>query len=490
MPKIIVYSVICISLVFCIGCSKIQNMYEELISSKKEMVVGDQSDLNEAIEKYNIVKEESGILSNQAVEARIEVVRQQYLYAISIEKEAEAQIKDMLKSLALMQVPDLSLTEKISKLCQDVYLLYQRDLQKAKIFNMKIVEFIELTDGKDNRYLATPLNHLGEIYMYNGEFDEADKLFLRAYTIVKEHNEENSGKGVRIMGNITTLQMQRQEYDKAQKNLEMLRTIIAQRAYQGDSAVYVNTLNMLGEIYLYRSLFPEAIKVLQEVVDFLEKNPRYADVSWSKAKTLLGFVYLGEEKYDLAAKEFEKVLDVLEEKEMTLSEYSIKSRYGLARVYETRNQISKARRLLEESLESFDKIETRDYIFYIKLLRAYASILEKSKVPEKAAEYYTKTVSNMKNVKDYATNPVLSAELIKIPVQYRDIKEEEEILMSAARNEIPDETPTLSEEAQSKVDTTTEQVEEREALISKEEPNKIEADDILEELLSIAEENK
>lgn len=115
--------------------------------------------------------------------------------------------------------------------------------------------------GKDHLQHASILDNLGGIYELLTRYKETELLFLEAMKIRKKKVGIKHPTYLRGLNNLAALYMEMQQYKKA----ELLFLEVKENSFHY-KALYANTINNLGGIYIYTKKYEKGLRLLEESI--------------------------------------------------------------------------------------------------------------------------------------------------------------------------------------------------------------------------------
>ena len=127
----------------------------------------------------------------------------------------------------------------------------------------------ERTLSKDNMLIASFENNLSLLYQELGDFESARQALMKALEIVtaKQADFEIAVTYTNLAGTCLQLGRAEEAYDYAQKAVKGFEGM------QVEDTHYCAALSALGSYYVYQQSFEEALKVFEQALAIMEKNP-------------------------------------------------------------------------------------------------------------------------------------------------------------------------------------------------------------------------
>jgi tetratricopeptide (TPR) repeat protein len=210
--------------------------------------------------------------------------------------------------------------------------------------------------GEEHPSFVTSLNNLAFIYQFQGNLNEAEKIYVRARALCKEHyTEENCSGYATILHNMGNFYASQQEYRKAEPifqealnlryqihmkaQIEAAQTLdtigclhvslnqseeaepLIKRALNlrlesvGENhPEFASSLNSLGLLFRSQEKYVEAEQILQRGLELTKQlfGDHHLDVATSQFN--LGIVYQDQGKYEDAKSLYCKALDIVKDK--------------------------------------------------------------------------------------------------------------------------------------------------------------------------------
>lgn len=324
-----------------------------------------------------------------------------YLFAFTKIVFAQKPTKiDTLEYSLKFEQPDTFRLQSLNKLIE---LYSKRDSGKAMIYYKKSITLAEKLNNTKHLVRAHLL--IGEMYLYTGYLNSAEKIFQQAYQIskpekylfglaqsmrglgiIEDHQgnysesskyfkkylnyskEENDSTGIASAYHALAINStNREEYDKSVfYEKKSLSIITRQKDKLREKATI---LNSIGVIYLEQSMYLPALEYLYEALEVNVKTKNL--LGQSRNYNNIGIIYLEQEEYSSALKSFEKALEIKEKINDVYGEAYTLTRIG--HVYDLMNKPNKSMDFLQSSLLLRKKIGdidgvARSYMFLGDLL--------------------------------------------------------------------------------------------------------------------------
>lgn len=265
-----------------------------------------------------------------------------YLFAFTKIVFAQKPTKiDTLEYSLKFEQPDTFRLQSLNKLIE---LYSKRDSGKAMIYYKKSITLAEKLNNTKHLVRAHLL--IGEMYLYTGYLNSAEKIFQQAYQIskpekylfglaqsmrglgiIEDHQgnysesskyfkkylnyskEENDSTGIASAYHALAINStNREEYDKSVfYEKKSLSIITRQKDKLREKATI---LNSIGVIYLEQSMYLPALEYLYEALEVNVKTKNL--LGQSRNYNNIGIIYLEQEEYSSALKSFEKALEIKE----------------------------------------------------------------------------------------------------------------------------------------------------------------------------------
>lgn len=236
------------------------------------------------------------------------------------------------ESMQLYRKQNLERNEARAKvLLGTVYMMigmHDKGLEQA-FEAMKLFQNIDDVPG-----IAKVLNNIGTIYNARNEYDRAIEFFQKSLAIKRELKDYNGVANT--LNNIANILFWAyQEYDKG---LEYYRESLAISRARGFARHSSRSLQHIGQVYVYKEDYPEAIRYSEEAVGLIREQESRPDLSYALMD--LGFVYI---KAGRTAQGLETIHEGLEIAEgLRIDAYMVKGYNLLRQVYRETGDFQKA----------------------------------------------------------------------------------------------------------------------------------------------------
>jgi CHAT domain-containing protein len=330
---------------------------------------------------------------------------------VSIPKEVTGQSQPP----SAQQSVELEEAKRLSQ--QVVQLQNEGKYSQAIPLAERLLALFEKVWGKDDLYVATPLNTLANLHQLQGNYEKAESLYLRSLAIRKKALGDVHPDVAQTLSNLAQLYRRRGSYEQAE-NLYILALTIHEKALgREDKEVATDLIGLAG---LYREqgnyekaepLYLRSLAIREKalgkehplVATSLNNLARlyYAQGSYQKAEPLyvrslaiwekalgkehpdvatslnnLAQLYAAQGSYEKAEPLFVRSLEIIEKvlgKEHPLVAASLSN---LARLYYTQGSYEKAEPLLVRSLAIYEKVLGKEHPDVARSLNNLALLYE------------------------------------------------------------------------------------------------------------------
>jgi CHAT domain-containing protein len=195
-------------------------------------------------------------------------------------------------------------------------LIYQNqgNFYQAEPLFLQIIEIKKKVFGEKNIEYASSLNDLAALHYYQGKYSDGEQLCLKAVKIRKEVLGKNSIEYLISLNNLAAT------YNKQHKNKEAeslyLEIIEIEKANLGDNkpdSSYAIHLNNLALLYDDEGRYEESEKLFQEVLNIKKEINGEKNISYTITLKNLALSYRSQGKYKEAESLFLKSLDIKKE---------------------------------------------------------------------------------------------------------------------------------------------------------------------------------
>lgn len=392
-----------------------------------------------------------------------------------LKKSEETASKDRKNALKIaFSAHDIALKSK-----QPYLLLVSKQQMGRILFTLGLykeatnyfLEVLKISEEiQDLEWMGKAYHQLGNIRLVMEDYDQSIHYFNQSEKYLKEFYKDKGGLPLEmklgIQNNRGLIFTGKKQYSAATQQLRDALQLIQQSKNDSDP-ILISKLKLhaaLGEMYLKMKLYNEAIVEFNSVLEVSNKfNPLF------KAMLLngLGKAYFELKEYNQAVSMFQKG-------------------YTLAK---KENGFSHLKHLSEGLHKSYEKLQVKDSaLVYLKIFNQYEDSLELKKTAEKMIEHELKTQLNKDKVhlvKKHNKEKIIYSVLISILVivvlyfSYRIIKQRNKITEVVKDNQ---EFQEVVEESNAEKSKLKEQVEETEKKLAIMSIQKIEADELIDNL--------
>jgi tetratricopeptide (TPR) repeat protein len=210
---------------------------------------------------------------------------------------------------------------------------------------VKTIKIYETLGARYKILLARTLINLSTVQLLIEDLDVAQLNLIRALSIAKEFSEDNA-VSLSAMHNLATLFTQRGNFDEAEKIY--LRLIDIRRNNKGDNSIsYARVLNNLAVLYKKQCKYELAYPYLLEALNIWENSKSTDYSNFAKAYHNQGELLKAKGKYSLAIASFKRGINLLNNSIDGFYEQYIEQSFALINLYAKLNMDIEVSNLLK-----------------------------------------------------------------------------------------------------------------------------------------------
>ena len=260
----------------------------------------------------------------------------------------------------LVSGPAVGQDDQWLSLIREATSLSQRaEYDRALLVGKQALEIAERRWGPDDLRVATSLGNLGNVYLTQGKFAEAEPLFERALRIWERGAPGHAGIATPI-GNLASLYVAQGRYAAAEPLFNRSLTI-TEKAVGTEHPEIAMRLNALAELYRRQSKYAQAEPLYERALSIWEKSRGPTHIDVARALNNLATLYMAQLKYAEAEPLYVRSLAIREKAHGPKHPDVANSLNNLATLYIAQGQHVPAEALLKRSISIWDDALDRDH---------------------------------------------------------------------------------------------------------------------------------
>lgn len=235
-------------------------------------------------------------------------------------------------------------------------LIYQgkKDFTQAEALYKRSLAIAE--HGREDEYIASPLQGLADLYFHKNEYDKAEPLYQRALAIWEKVYGTEHPAVVAALHRLASIYNERGDYDKAEQYAQ--RTLTLEEKKLGPEHLDIaRTLHLLTEVYIKKKNYERADLSLQRMINIVEKafaqDPQ--NVPWPAMLSVYADMYKKQGQYDRAESLYQRALEVEEKLGRPAYPDVATHIYSLAKLYDEKNDYPRAEAMYRRLLAIVEK---------------------------------------------------------------------------------------------------------------------------------------
>jgi CHAT domain-containing protein/tetratricopeptide (TPR) repeat protein len=287
---------------------------------------------------------------------------------------------------ATAQQSDLSAILKRSQ-----ELLSARNLPAALLEAQKLEALMKARVGVNHANYALTLNNLATVYREQGKYDEAERLYHRAFTIFEKASGRDHPNVAGTLNNLAIVHEAQGKYGEAE-GLYQRALAIFERALGGNHSNVAMTLNNLAILYRKQSKYGEAVGLYQRTLAIREKALGRGHPNVASSLNDLAGLYQLQGKYDEAERLYQRALAINENALGPDHSAVANVLNNLAAVYSKQGKYSEAERLYQRALAIKENALGRDHPHLATILNNLGSAYQKQGKYGEAEGFYERAL--------------------------------------------------------------------------------------------------
>jgi len=265
---------------------------------------------------------------------------------------------------------------------------------------LRAVALAGRTYPADNVNVTTSLNNLAILYQAQGEFDKAEPLLLRSYTIRKKaFGDEDSGTA-EAANNLADLYRARGLPEKAEPLYLSALSVFERKAGPNDPAT-ATVVNNLAAVYESQAKFSKSEAFFLRALKVREtaSGPNSPDTAGALGN--LAHLYEAESKYAQAEEYYTRAFDIFDRAYGGIHPDAALILNNQAQLYLGQRQFDKAEPILKRAITTFEKTKTNNSLGYAAALNNLGEIARERKQYSAAETLYRKAISVYSGAPDH-----------------------------------------------------------------------------------------
>ena len=233
------------------------------------------------------------------------------------------------------------------------------DFSKMTLLLKHCKKFLSHSNLLTDSTLASTWGELGDIYIYQANYEEAKQAFEKSQEIYKRIPSEEPYWLARTLEGLGNVYSELGYNEKAKQPLEESLTIYKKNGFEGHPS-YARASAWLGCVYRELGDHVKAKQLIEESLEIYRKNAYESHPWYARALGDLGSVYRELGNYDKAKQCLEKCLEIYDKNSYKNHPWYARASAWLGCVYRDMGNYDKAKQLLENSLEIYKKVSLED----------------------------------------------------------------------------------------------------------------------------------
>ncbi len=235
----------------------------------------------------------------------------------------------------------------------------EEDFSKMALLIKHCQKFLSHSDLLTDSVLAATWGELGDIYIYQANYEEAKKAFEKSLELYKKMPDEQSYWLARILEGLGNVYSELGNNEQAKQLLEESLAIYKKNSYE-NHPWYARALAWLGCVYRELGDHKQAKQLIEESLGIYKKNGYETHPWYARALGDLGSVYREIGNYDMAKHLIEECLEVYHKRAYENHPWYARASVWLGCVHRDMGNYEKAKQCLETSMEIYKKVSMED----------------------------------------------------------------------------------------------------------------------------------
>ncbi len=219
---------------------------------------------------------------------------------------------------------------------------------------------------------ARSYNSAGEILYITGQYEAAEKSFIKAIESYSDLNMLDSTEGIQAFNNLGLLYLSMGKFTLSEYNLQ--QALIHRQNNPNDTTGYAASLNNLGVLYKNQGRFNEAEKYLNQSLEFVKEKMGEDNLQFAMILNNIAMLYQMINKTEKAEELMQKSIFIAKKHSKEKSSTYIRLNVNLALLYQATGKYNEAEQIYLEAIDTKKKQLGTKHPDYAQLLRNLAAL--------------------------------------------------------------------------------------------------------------------